>query len=161
MLRMYVYGDHETARDVVPSNMEIVTDVEAEFGAMGFEMTDTAKKIVKDVDEGELLSTEIFNDRLGRGLFTDCLSTGSKAGLLVSSCDKVIDLIECGINAISSIFIHCQSGNVALRNPMQDLIGDSDTPVDIIIADDKEVHLTTIKEVNEYFFRGKAIQGVS
>ena len=151
MLTLYVYGRIKTARDVVPPNMEIVTDIDTEFGLHGFKVSKAAEDIVEYVDEGKLIDTMYFTDRFGAKLHTNCLSTGSKAGLLVSSSDKVIDLRECGINAIEAIVLYCRSGYAVLRAPQRDLDGDWDTPVDVMIDGE---YFKTLREVNIYFNDG-------
>lgn len=157
MVTLYVYGRIKKAEDVVPPNMEIVKDVEVEFGINGFKMSQAAKDIVKYVDEGELQNTQYFKDRFGISLYTDCLSTGSKAGLLVSSSDKVIDLTECGLNAIAAIILYCKSGYAVLQNPQYDFEGDWSTPVDVMIDDE---HLTTLGDVCMYLNEGKLFKEI-
>ena len=62
----------------------------------------TDAKLVEVIDEGKLIDSRTFVDRFGVTLYTSCLSTGCKAALLVNNIDDVVDLRECGINAISA-----------------------------------------------------------
>ena len=152
MLTLYVYDMWVKLEDVVPKDKTIVSNVEAEFTINEFKMSQAAKDIVAYVDEGELIDTERFIDRFGGGLYNDCLSTGSKAGLLVSSSDKVIDLRECGLNAVGAIIMYCKSGYAVLRNPQCYFEEEWDTPVDVMI-DGR--HLNTLGEVSDFLNSGE------
>lgn len=151
MLQIYLRDKGTPPEEVVPDGMEVITDVDVEFTGAGAPMTEEAKQIVKEVDEGELKARDMFVDRFGRTLSTNRLSAGSKAGLLVIDGRKAVDLMECSINAISSIIKNCKTGCVVMYNPMTSLIEDDDTPADAFINGH---HFRTIGEVNHYFSDG-------
>ena len=161
MLHLYIYGTGGRPEDIIPYGMELVNDVEAEFRSVGISVTDTSKKLVADIDGGELLDRSRFMSSVGVSTFTGFLSTGTKAGVLVeksAETHKVINLIECGINAITAIIIHCHDGYATLFDPLRALELDRDlpldTPIDVITEDG--ARLRTVQEFNEYiqFDRG-------
>lgn len=117
MLYVYMFEEEEYPKDVVPAGLDIITNVDAAFCKADFVVDSTTSRIVQFVDEGELLDRRTFRDRFGVTLYTDFLSTGSKAGLLVHSTDRVVDLTECGTNAKSAILSFCKNGAIVLPRP--------------------------------------------
>ena len=103
MLEVYIYAHGTRVEEAVPSGMELIRDPEAYSSCL------------------ELRDGSRFLDRFGVTLYTQQLSTGCKAALMVNNSDKVIDLRECGVNAISAILSLCKSGRVAMTAPATDL----------------------------------------
>ena len=166
MLHLYIYGKWETPEEVIPYGMEIVNDVDLEFSVSMVEVTETAKRIVKDVDDGTLVSPTRFTNKLGLSLRVDDLSTGSKAGILVDGskkAHKVINLEECGINAITAILIHCRECYAVTYDIMGELELDRDlplgTPIDVMTEDG--AHLKTVKEFNGYMRNDRVLPDLS
>ena len=121
MLNVYFYGRGLEARGSVPSGKSLIQDPDAAFLQIRVSVDSTDTALVKAIDEGQLIDSRTFVDRFGVTLYTSCLSTGCKAALLVNNTDNVVDLRECGINAISAIFSFCRNGNLALPLPGLDL----------------------------------------
>lgn len=121
MLEVYIYAHGTQVEGAVPSDVELVRDPEAYFSRLALRCDDIDKNLVRVIEEGTLLDGHRFLDRFGVMLYTQQLSTGCKAALIVNNSDKVIDLRECGVNAISAILSLCKSGRVAMTAPATDL----------------------------------------
>lgn len=121
MLEVYLYNPDNLRPGVVLANFDWVRDPEAYFVKTKISCDDTDKRLVSIIDEGILVDSSRFLDRFGVTLYTAQLSTGCKAGLLVNNSDAVIDLRECGMNALSAILSLCQNGRVAMPTPCGDL----------------------------------------
>ena len=170
MLHLYMYGPGSKPENVTPYGMEIVNDIEMEFENGKVEVTETAKLLVEDIDEGKLIDGSTFINKIGWETSIENLSTGAKAGLLVersAKTHKVINLIECGKNAIVSIILNCRDGYATLLDPMYELDLYSierevslDAPIDVLIEDG--AHLRTVDEYNDYIrnYRGLGQYGV-
>ena len=121
MLEVYIYAHGTRVEEAVPSGMELIRDPEAYFSCLELRCDDIDRDLVRVIEEGTLLDGSRFLDRFGVMLYTQQLSTGCKAALMVNNSDKVIDLRECGVNAISAILSLCKSGRVAMTAPATDL----------------------------------------
>lgn len=142
MLHLYFKGQDYR----VPTDKSVVRNVEHTFLGMGFTATPENKKLVYAIDQGELLDRYVFIDRFGQHLYTDCLSTGCKAALLVQNTDKVIDLCECGLNAVNTILSVCKEGYVLMEAPGIPL---EEGAAEVVLeADGKVFH--SIAQLNEY-----------
>lgn len=117
ILEVYLYNPDSS----VPEGSNWVRDPEAYFVKTEICCDDTDKQLVSIIDEGTLIDSSRFLDRFGATLYTTQLSTGCKAGLLVNNSDDVIDLRECGMNALSAILSLCKDGRVAMPTPCGDL----------------------------------------
>lgn len=150
MLTIYIRGVGQTNSDVVPGGKEIVLDVESEFVRTQFEATESNIRLVRQIDEGTLLGPRYFRDRFGVQLYTDLLSTGSKAALVVNNTSKVVDIRECGYNARDAIISICQCGEIVMEDPSISICDVSGgTPVSIVIEGRT---FQTIADVNTYIF---------
>lgn len=116
MLSVYLYDYPLNSADVVPQDKKLIRDVEKYFRMVNFSDTEINRLIVEELEEGKLISRYAFIDRFGYIIPIEFLSTGCKAALMVHNSDYVIDLLECGRNAINVIFNRCD-GSVALRKP--------------------------------------------
>lgn len=121
MLEVYIYAHGTRVEEAVPSGMELIRDPEAYSSCLELRCDDIDRDLVRVIEEGTLLDGSRFLDRFGVTLYTQQLSTGCKAALMVNNSDKVIDLRECGVNAISAILSLCKSGRVAMTAPATDL----------------------------------------
>ena len=95
LLTVYMYEEDECANDVIPPGLPKILNVEAAFYQADFTADSTASRIVEYVDDGVLLDRRAFRERFGVTLYTDFLSTGSKAGLLVHGTNKIVNLRNC------------------------------------------------------------------
>lgn len=96
---------------------QIIRDVEAEFICLDLEYNQVNSRLIKVIDQGEMISDNTFKDRFGKVLYTHFLSTGCKAALLVNSSDKYVDTLECGDNAKEAIFLACD-GKILVETPL-------------------------------------------
>lgn len=136
-------------RGAEPAEIPIVTNVESAFLWAKFEATEENKALVRKIEQGTLVDRATFIDRMGYRLYTECLSTGCKAALLVQNTDKLIDLRECGLNAINTILTTCKSGKVLMDPPSLEFEGEG-IPVEIML-DGRVFH--NIKQLNDYMER--------
>ena len=112
MLDIYFYNDDGTY-DV--NGKEIIGDIEEAFYDIKLTCTEEEKRIVNEIEHGELIDNSRFKDRFGCTLYIRDLSTGCKAGLIVlHNKDKVLDCIECGNNARDVIIRHCKEGGILI-----------------------------------------------
>ena len=129
----------------IPTDLELVHDVQKQFMCTRVKGTTLDKSLIHNIEQGEYLSSQYFQDRFGAKLPIMSLSEGCKAALCVANYpDKVIDLIECGNNAIRHIFESVSTGNVLIREPH--LLSGLGT-IDIMID---SVRFTSGAEYNDY-----------
>lgn len=121
MLEVHIYNPDDLGPDALLESSNWVRDPEAYFVKIKISCDDTDKRLVSIIDEGVLVDSSRFLDRFGVTLYTSQLSTGCKAGLLVNNSDAIIDLRECGMNALSAILSLCKNGRVAMPMPCGDL----------------------------------------
>jgi hypothetical protein len=99
--------------DDISSLDNVVRDVEEAFIGIALKRDDVVDNLLREIDKAKYYSEDRFEDRFGVPVYITELSTGCKAALLVHFYpDKVIDLIECGVNARDAILRNCLSGNV-------------------------------------------------
>lgn len=95
---------------------QVVHDVETEFSLLNLEVNNVTKRIVKDIEQGELLDDASFIDRMGFKLPILDLSTGCKALLLLQRIkNKFINFSEVGYNARDYALKHFKAGRVILN----------------------------------------------
>ena len=112
MLDIYFYNDDGTYNI---DGKEIISDIEEAFYDIKLTCTEEEKRIVSEIEHGELLDNNRFKDRFGCALYIGDLSTGCKAGLVaLHNKDRVLDCIECGNNARDVIIRHCKEGGILI-----------------------------------------------
>lgn len=112
MLEIYFYND-DGSYDV--NGKEVINDIEEAFYDISLTCTEEEKRIVREIEHGELLGDNKFIDMFGCTLYVSDLSTGCKAGLIaIHNKDKVLDCIECGNNARDVIIRHCREGGILI-----------------------------------------------
>lgn len=148
MLTIYIKGQ------TLPEGLDIREDAELEFARIRVTDTEYNRKAIKEIEEGEYYSDDRFIDRFDRPLFLNNLSTGCKAALVVgNNPDIVLDLKECGLNAIDFIVANCNTGNILIKYPTNNIglvkskTGYSDTSIDVIFDDGK---FTNTRDLNHY-----------
>lgn len=136
MLR--IYDSENMSADII--------DIDAEFSRLLINPDETLNKIIKSVDGGTLLDSNVFSDRFGNRLYLSELSTGCKAAICVyCNPDKIIDLQECGLNARDAVFNYCENGNILLHDFGVTVVDENirQTPV---IYNNKEYTISTLNE---------------
>lgn len=109
MLHIY-FRDEDTF-----DKSKLIEDVEDAFNYIRLGEHPEENDIVKYIDQAEINDEVSIIDRFGYKLTKFNLSTGSKAALVVlNNPDKIVSLIECGINAVSAIITYCKNGSVVL-----------------------------------------------
>lgn len=96
-------------------NIMYVEDINAEFDRLGLTGSDIENSFLFNLEKGRFIEGESFAyiDRFGFKLRTDEMSTGCKAAICVlRSGDKLINLSECGFNAVGMILSWCKNGNI-------------------------------------------------
>lgn len=126
---LHVYLDSKE----IPSGEKIIEDVEKQFRTCVLQTSQEEQKLVKVIDKGRLNSRATYVDRFGTRLPVSELSTGCKAALCVlHSGGSVVDLRECGCNAIESVLRFCKLGNVLVPfDTMGFLVSENNAPVEI------------------------------
>lgn len=101
----------------VPKDTKIIEDVELQFMLCSLEMSSEEQQMLEFIEHGTLNSEVDFIDRFGYKLYIDNLSTGCKAALCVLHFpDKIIDLKECGNNAVEAILRLCKNGSIIVNS---------------------------------------------
>lgn len=94
-----------------------IVDIDAEFSKILITVDDNMRRIVKAIDQGELIDSNKFIDRFGVSLYLSELSTGCKAAICVYINPKlIVDTQECGLNARDAIFNYCENGKILLHD---------------------------------------------
>lgn len=106
-MSLRIYYDDDIKKD---SNF--LLDVDSWFSSVKIEDKDYAKKVIREIDEGEYYNALGYRDRFGYSLRLDNLSTSSKALILLNEKkDKIINLEECGVN-IGGLLLDIKEGSV-------------------------------------------------
>lgn len=113
--------------------------------------TPEVRQIIRDIDSGELVDSLGFIDRFGYKVDIDCLSTGSKAAILVvNHPDKWIDLTSSGLNARDSIIKNLRDGRIVLPKEGISIEYDNDNQdIDVEIYG---YRIRTISRLNDFLF---------
>lgn len=137
-------------RREVPDSIDTVKDVESFFINVKLHNTEKEKSILKTIEEAEYIDSISFKDKFGYKLPISALSTGTKAALCILNYpNEIVDLRECGRNAIDAIFSFCSDGNILIEQPMIDIVDyDEDTPKEIDIDG---YRFKSISRLNRYF----------
>ena len=94
-----------------------IVDIDAEFSKILITVDDNMRRIVKAIDQGELIDSNKFMDRFGVVLYLSELSTGCKAAICVyKNAELIVDTQECGLNARDAIFNYCENGKILLHD---------------------------------------------
>jgi hypothetical protein len=151
MLRIYDAENDENISAKL-KNEDVIHDVESFFvTSVKLVNDDVTCKLLNEIEQAKYLSDNTFEDRYGRSVYTTELSTGCKAALCVHYFpNKVVDLLECGLNARDAILKYCKDGNV--------LYYGMNITVDTFDAEDLEVSIVSNERVfhnlddfNDYF----------
>lgn len=95
MLEFYI------GKENLPKDIPFIYDVESAFPFVIIRGSDFQKRVISEIDNGSYNNNKTFIDRFGLPLRYDCLSTGSKAILLLDSKkDAIINMTECGDNVL-------------------------------------------------------------
>lgn len=130
---------------------KIIRDVEREFEKIKLTGSEIEKILLEKIEEARYESEIAFIDRFGFKLYTSELSTGCKAALCVLyNQDKIVDLIECGLNARDAIIAYIPAGNILIRDNGV-TIQSVDVTNDISVKTN-EFEFSSIRELNRYIF---------
>lgn len=120
------------------------------FDKLKLQVTDLNKQIVKNIEQGELISNQAFIDRFGYKLFTSELSTGCKAALIIANTPNVIlDTIECGENAVDVMINFVDKGTIIIQDRDITFVDYNNNKCDIELDGYK---FTSIDRLNYYYF---------
>ncbi len=147
---LYVYFEN-------PLTFPVIENVEYEFSMNGYAFDETDQKLVKAIEQGELVGNGMFRDRFGYCLHLDDMSTGSKAAIITNHTpDRLVDLRECGINAKSAILSFCRWGNILMEYPeagLLDYTGGSD--IDVFLENHR---FTSMDDLMYYISDGRLLE---
>lgn len=128
-----------------------LTDIEALFKQIIVTGTAAEKEVISKIEQGRYNDENSFIDRFGYKLYMSELSTGCKAALcILNKPEMMINLAECGINALDVILTVCKNGNVIMRDrdvTIRDYSNDGEIS---ILLDGHE--FSTVKRLNYYIF---------
>ena len=115
MLKVYIQGV-----DKVPSDKKIIVDTDFEFSQILNVPSDPRlQKIIQAVDGAELKPNNKIVDRFGETLPVSCISSGSKAAVVIlMNPDCIVDLKECGSNARDAILTYLNTGAIIMGDPV-------------------------------------------
>lgn len=142
MLNLYVCSSYN---EKLP--FHVIEDAEEEFNKIILDVSEDEKRLVKEIEQGELISCCTFIDRFGCKLHTDKLSTGSKTALAILHCEDCVSLRSCGNNARDAIIKYCKHGNAVMCwNDVTICDYGFDDEIDVSI---NGAHFTSIRELND------------
>lgn len=143
MLNIYFHNE-----DNLPE-AQTVHNVEEEFDKLRLNGTELDKKLIEVIEQGQYLDCYSYIDRWGYKLPIDDMSNGCKAALCVANNpDKIIDLIECGLNARDVIINYCTEGSIIISD-YGIIIRQYVRTIDVHIDN---YNITDIDKLNEYIY---------
>lgn len=154
-LNIYI-KDYEEAQAIaeVTSSLEglpLIWDIEKEFHLITLLGTDTEREIIAEIEQGKYLDNLSFLDRFGYKLRREYLSTGCKVALTVlHNPDKIINTVECGMNALGTIITYCKDGNILIYTDEQKIPYIHDTLAKNISVQLDGIHFTDFDKLNSY-----------
>lgn len=96
---------------------DVVEDVHLAFTELTLSGDAMEERIIHTIDMGHFCDTLSFYDRNGAKTRLTHLSSGSKAALLVyHRPNEIINCIEIGSNALSTLFTVTDTGNIVIGN---------------------------------------------
>lgn len=91
-------------KENLPKDAKFIFDVEQFFPQVLIVDCEFNREVINAIDGGEYVSTTMFKDRFGRGLYKDCLSTSCKILIVLNQCpDIVVNCLGIGVNALDYI----------------------------------------------------------
>lgn len=96
-------------------SLPFITDVNKEFDKLGLSGSTDEELFLNRLEHGKSIPGDSYAyiDRFGFKLSASDMSTGCKAAICVlRSTSKIIDLTECGLNAVGMILSWCREGNI-------------------------------------------------
>lgn len=94
-----------------------INDVEEQFEHIRITGTESERKAIELLEQGQYLDEYSFIDRFGYKLPITNLSTGCKTILCVlNTPDKWINTIACGLNAVSILISLCKDGKIIVND---------------------------------------------
>lgn len=125
-------------------------DIDELFDELDLQVTNLNKQIVKNIEQGELISNQAFIDRFGYKLYISDLSTGCKAALILANIhDIVLDTIECGENAVDAMISFINKGTIIIQDRDITFVDYNNNKCDIELDGYK---FTSIDRLNYYYF---------
>lgn len=96
---------------------EVIRDIELAFNRVKLSGTEEEINLLRIIEQAEYNDATSFIDRFGYKLWTTELSSGCKAALCVSYyTNKIVDLIECSLNARDAIINFCSDGTIIIED---------------------------------------------
>lgn len=140
---LIMYDDELIDRSTL---IDVENNVEELFAKSIIIDTPEIRRLIKEIDQGEFLDGTRFKDRFGYTVYLSELSSGCKAALCVClHPNKIIDLVECGINARDSIIRNCSAGNIIFYK--EDYMISGEGNIDVLL---QGKHITTVTELNDF-----------
>lgn len=121
-------------------------DVNLEFLKLKIEPSDENKRIVKDLEQGELIDAFTFIDRFGYIQRLNNLSTGCKAVLCMANSKNLVSFVECGENVVNYVINNFRHGSIMLFDESIQIEEQSDT-IDVLL---NGKIFKTVEELNHY-----------
>lgn len=91
-------------KENLPKDAKFLFDVEQFFPQVLIADCEFNREVINAIDDGEYVSTTMFKDRFGRGLYKDCLSTSCKILIVLNQYpDIVVNCLGIGVNALDYI----------------------------------------------------------
>lgn len=134
-------------KDFEDAPSDTIRDVECEFARRSFNPDEHDVQLINMIEGASVHGSGCLIDRFGIRFFSDGLSTGCKAALLVKPGGPPVSLEECGYNAIHFIVNYC-SGTVVTRQPQGDYMDYLVRPEPVFLVNG--VTLNGVEALNNY-----------
>ena len=138
-----------------PIKGDIIRDVVAEFDDdvdLSEVDSEYLNKVLYYIDQCSIDGSGNIIDRFGHKIYRENLSTGCKAAILVGAKpDKIVDLVECGLNARDVIINFSKTGSIKMYD-----VGNSLSILDVIEGQDiidvkfDNNKFNSLNELNKY-----------
>lgn len=136
--------------DEIPEDKKesFVYDVKGLFLTHKMKCSETVKKAVQQIEQGQLLDSHRFQDRFGIVRQTFELSIGCMTICCVESCPNlIINMTECGLNARDFIIANCREGAVFMLDNGITFSYAYGEQANVIL---EGTYFKTIRELNKY-----------
>jgi hypothetical protein len=114
--------------------------------------TELDSKLLREIDQSSFAGNCEIKDRFGRNLTLSEISTGCKCAISVAHFpDKLIDTVECGINARDAIIRNIRNGKMLYYYDVTPNFYAKDMKIDVCVFNDNtKYRITSAKRLSYY-----------
>lgn len=133
--------------DKYTGNEDVIHDVNEGILMLDIKDNDKNRELIEAIEHGKYNDNLSYIDRYGYKLSIQNMSNGCKAALCLNNSNAIIDLRECGENAISLIVGIMRKGSIIMPLRQRDLSALYGDEIDASIG---EYRFSSMKRLNYY-----------